>query len=90
MGPELLRVKDRHNKDLLFSPTHEEAITSCMANMKPIPAKGLPIRAYQVNLPHRNKNKNLRFYDLPLEVVALKLTKIFCVRKKSIAFVCVV
>lgn len=26
-GPEMLRIKDRHERDMLFGPTNEEMIT---------------------------------------------------------------
>ena len=28
MGPELLRLRDRHERDFCYGPTHEEVITS--------------------------------------------------------------
>ena len=49
MDKELLKLKNRHNRDLVFSPTHEEAITSLMAGMSQnLGLKNLPLRAYQV------------------------------------------
>ena len=32
MGPELLRFKDRHNRDFCLGPTHEEVITDLVRN----------------------------------------------------------
>ena len=31
-GPELLRIKDRHDRDFCLSPTHEEVITQLVKN----------------------------------------------------------
>ena len=32
MGPELLRIKDRHDRDFCLGPTHEEVITDLVRN----------------------------------------------------------
>ncbi len=32
MGPELLRIKDRHDRDFCLGPTHEEVITDLIRN----------------------------------------------------------
>ena len=32
MGPELLRIKDRHNRDFCLGPTHEEIVTDIIRN----------------------------------------------------------
>ena len=32
MGPELLRIKDRHERDFCLGPTHEEVITDLIRN----------------------------------------------------------
>ena len=50
MGTELLRTKDSHGRDLVFAPTHEEAITS-LASTCVLSYKSLPLRLYQV-LPY--------------------------------------
>ncbi len=31
-GPEMLRLKDRHDRDMLYGPTNEEMITEIVAN----------------------------------------------------------
>ena len=31
-GPELLRIKDRHERDLCLGPTHEEVVTELVLN----------------------------------------------------------
>ena len=47
MGTELLRTKDSHGRDLVFAPTHEEAVTS-LASTCALSYKSLPLRLYQV------------------------------------------
>ena len=47
MGTELLRTKDNHGRDLVFAPTHEEAVTS-LASTCALSYKSLPLRLYQV------------------------------------------
>ena len=32
MGPELLRIKDRHERDFLIQPTSEEVVTDLARN----------------------------------------------------------
>ena len=49
MGTELLRTKDSHGRDLVFAPTHEEAVTS-LASTCALSYKSLPLRLYQVLL----------------------------------------
>ena len=47
MGTELLRAKDAHDRDLVFAPTHEEAVTS-LASTCVLSHRSLPLRLYQV------------------------------------------
>ena len=47
MGTELLRTKDSHGRDLVFAPTHEEAVTS-LASTCALSYKSLPLKLYQV------------------------------------------
>ena len=32
MGPEMMRLKDRHDRDFILGPTHEEVITDIIRN----------------------------------------------------------
>ena len=53
-GPELLRVKDRHNNDFVLGPTHEEVITDLARNeLKSY--KQLPANFYQVQTKFRDE-----------------------------------
>src|SRR6202012_4183350 len=47
MGPELLRLKDRHDRDLVMQPTPEEAITD-IARQELRTYKQLPKNFYQI------------------------------------------
>jgi prolyl-tRNA synthetase len=53
---ELLRVKDRRESGFLLSPTHEEEITSLVANMVHS-YKDLPIRLYQTGRKYRDERR---------------------------------
>ncbi|GFO72481.1 prolyl-tRNA synthetase [Bathymodiolus japonicus methanotrophic gill symbiont] len=53
-GPELARLKDRHNRDFCLGPTHEEIITDLARNeLKSY--KQLPITYYQVQTKFRDE-----------------------------------
>jgi prolyl-tRNA synthetase len=53
-GPELLRIKDRHNRDFVLGPTHEEVITSLIKN-EVSSYKQLPLNVYQVQTKFRDE-----------------------------------
>ncbi|MDO6694063.1 proline--tRNA ligase [Aliiglaciecola sp. 3_MG-2023] len=53
-GPELLRIKDRHNRDFVLGPTHEEVITSLVKN-EISSYKQLPINLYQIQTKFRDE-----------------------------------
>ncbi|MEK9888223.1 MAG: aminoacyl--tRNA ligase-related protein, partial [Gammaproteobacteria bacterium] len=46
-GPELLRFRDRHDRDFCLGPTHEEVITNLAANFIKS-YKQLPMNFYQI------------------------------------------
>jgi prolyl-tRNA synthetase len=53
-GPELLRIKDRHERDFCLGPTHEEVITDLVRNeIKSY--KQLPINLYQIQTKVRDE-----------------------------------
>lgn len=53
-GKEMLRIKDRHDRDMLYGPTHEEVITDLFR--KNITSyKDLPKNFYQINLKFRDE-----------------------------------
>jgi len=53
-GPELLRIKDRHNRSFVLGPTHEEVITKLVAN-EINSYKQLPLNVYQVQSKFRDE-----------------------------------
>ena len=54
MGPELLRIQDRHKRDFCLGPTHEEVITDLIRNnMKSY--KELPLNLYQIQTKFRDE-----------------------------------
>ncbi|UOD35734.1 proline--tRNA ligase [Deferribacteraceae bacterium V6Fe1] len=53
-GKELLRIKDRHDREFCFGPTHEEVITDIVRNdIKSY--KQLPINLYQIQTKFRDE-----------------------------------
>ncbi len=53
-GPELLRFKDRHDREFCFGPTHEEVITELVS--KEIHSyKQLPVTFYQIQTKFRDE-----------------------------------
>ncbi|MDR2614112.1 MAG: proline--tRNA ligase [Candidatus Accumulibacter sp.] len=53
-GPELLRLKDRHQRDFVIGPTHEEVITDVVR--KEIKSyRQLPVHFYQVQMKFRDE-----------------------------------
>lgn len=53
-GKELLRLKDRHERDFCFGPTHEEVITDIVRdNIQSY--KDLPINLYQIQTKFRDE-----------------------------------
>jgi prolyl-tRNA synthetase len=53
-GPELLRFKDRHNRDFCVGPTHEEVITD-LARNELSSYKQLPMNLYQIQTKFRDE-----------------------------------
>ncbi|WP_407362096.1 proline--tRNA ligase [Pseudomonas luteola] len=53
-GPELLRLKDRHERDFCVGPTHEEVITD-LARNELNSYKQLPINMYQIQTKFRDE-----------------------------------
>ncbi len=54
MGPEMLRLKDRHDRDFCLGPTHEEVITDIIRR-EVHSYKQLPCNLYQINLKFRDE-----------------------------------
>ncbi|MEO8063254.1 MAG: proline--tRNA ligase [Pseudomonadota bacterium] len=55
-GPELLRLKDRHERDFCLGPTHEEVITDIARNdLKSY--RQLPANFYQIQMKFRDERR---------------------------------
>ncbi|HEY5762985.1 MAG TPA: proline--tRNA ligase [Rhodocyclaceae bacterium] len=53
-GPELLRLKDRHQRDFVIGPTHEEVITDTVRrDVKSY--RQLPVHLYQIQMKFRDE-----------------------------------
>lgn len=55
-GPELMRLKDRHERDCVLGPTHEEVITQ-IAGQNINSYKQLPMNLYQIQLKYRDERR---------------------------------
>ena len=53
-GKEMLRIKDRHDRDLLYGPTHEEVITDIFRK-NVTSYKDLPKNLYQIHWKFRDE-----------------------------------
>ena len=53
-GPELLRLKDRHERDFVIGPTHEEVITD-IARRELRSYRQLPVNFYQIQTKFRDE-----------------------------------
>ncbi|MBT0585751.1 proline--tRNA ligase [Alteromonas oceanisediminis] len=53
-GPELLRIKDRHDRDFVLGPTHEEVITALVRN-EVSSYKQLPLNLFQIQTKFRDE-----------------------------------
>jgi prolyl-tRNA synthetase len=56
MGPELLRIKDRHGRDFVLQPTSEEVVTD-MARQEFKSYKQLPKNIYQIQTKFRDERR---------------------------------
>jgi prolyl-tRNA synthetase len=56
MGEEMMRMQDRHNRDFVLGPTHEEVITDIIRNdIKSY--KDLPLNLYQIQTKFRDERR---------------------------------
>ncbi|HKK22675.1 MAG TPA: proline--tRNA ligase, partial [Pseudohaliea sp.] len=53
-GPELLRIRDRHDRDFCLGPTHEEVVTELVRN-EVSSYRQLPVNLYQVQTKVRDE-----------------------------------
>ncbi|MFT6402136.1 MAG: prolyl-tRNA synthetase, partial [Pseudohongiellaceae bacterium] len=56
MGDELLRIKDRHDRDFCLGPTHEEVITDLVRN-EYSSYRQLPANLYQIQTKFRDERR---------------------------------
>ena len=56
MGPELLRIKDRHDRDFIVQPTSEEVVTD-IARQELRSYKQLPKNLYQIQTKFRDERR---------------------------------
>jgi prolyl-tRNA synthetase len=56
MGPELLRLKDRHERDFAMQPTSEEVVTD-IARTEIRSYKQLPVNFYQIQIKFRDERR---------------------------------
>ncbi|MCS6765831.1 MAG: proline--tRNA ligase [Candidatus Protistobacter heckmanni] len=56
MGPELLRLKDRHERDFALQPTSEEVITD-IARSEIRSYKQMPVNFYQIQIKFRDERR---------------------------------
>jgi prolyl-tRNA synthetase len=53
-GPELLRIKDRHDRDFVVGPTHEEVVTD-IARKEIKSYRQMPVNFYQIQTKFRDE-----------------------------------
>ncbi len=53
-GPQMLKIKDRHDRDFCFGPTHEEVITD-LARREIRSYRQLPLNFYQIQMKFRDE-----------------------------------
>lgn len=56
MGTEMIRLKDRHERDFVLGPTHEEVITDIVRS-DIFSYKALPINLYQIQTKFRDERR---------------------------------
>ena len=55
-GPEMLRISDRHEREMLYGPTNEEMITDIVANYV-TSYKSLPLTLYHIQWKFRDERR---------------------------------
>ncbi|WP_127848510.1 proline--tRNA ligase [Lacticaseibacillus hulanensis] len=55
-GPNLYKLKDRHERDLILGPTHEETFTELVANQL-TSYKRMPMVLYQIQAKYRDEDR---------------------------------
>ena len=81
-GPELLRLKDRHNREFCFGPTHEEIITDLVRH-ELRSYKQLPANFYQIQTKFRDETRP-RFGVMRSREFIMKDAYSFHINEKSL------
>ncbi|MHC3376564.1 proline--tRNA ligase [Ligilactobacillus equi] len=55
-GPNLFKLKDRHDRDFILGPTHEETMTTIVRDAVKS-YKKLPLTLYQIQMKYRDENR---------------------------------
>jgi len=55
-GPELMRLKDRHDREFALGPTHEEVVTGLLRD-EVKSYKKLPVTVYQIQTKYRDERR---------------------------------
>lgn len=55
-GPELMRLKDRHDREFCLGPTHEEVFTTLVRDLVKS-SKNLPLNIYQIQTKYRDERR---------------------------------
>ncbi len=82
-GPELLRIKDRHQRDFVVGPTHEEVITD-IARREIKSYRQLPVNLYQIQSKFRDEIRP-RFGVMRAREFIMKDAYSFHVDERSLA-----
>ena len=82
-GPELLRFKDRHDRDMVLGPTHEEVVTE-LARRELRSYRQLPVNFYQIQTKFRDEIRP-RFGVMRAREFSMKDAYSFHVNEASLA-----
>ena len=82
-GPQMLKIKDRHQRDFCFGPTHEEVITD-IARREVKSYRQLPLNFYQIQMKFRDEIRP-RFGVMRAREFLMKDAYSFHANKQSLA-----
>ena len=82
-GPQMLKIKDRHQRDFCFGPTHEEVITD-IARREIKSYRQLPVAFYQIQMKFRDEIRP-RFGVMRAREFLMKDAYSFHASKESLA-----
>ncbi|MHB1083631.1 MAG: proline--tRNA ligase [Thiobacillus sp.] len=82
-GPQMLKIRDRHQRDYCFGPTHEEVITD-IARREVKSYRQLPLNFYQIQMKFRDEIRP-RFGVMRAREFLMKDAYSFHANKQSLA-----